>query len=495
MGSTHTNSSSPALDASLAREHLAATEGIWLWTWDALTDELSVRPCKGSPEEGGNAEASLVGHWRERLDDADRGRVVLAMRQALRDGSEMHTELRARANDGRWHRWLARGRASSDPSCLVGSLVDLTPRSGDGMPIEAPLHPITSIDGLAAVLEQTPAVFFVKDRLGRYLFANRRLLEIFQSDRSAVLGKKASELFPPTVAEILERNDARVWEGQTLHVEETILEGGRLRTFLCVKVPLISHDGTIDRLCCIATDITERKVAEQALSHELAELGRSNDELLDFAIGASHDLKEPLRLVLTSLRQLERGTSDAAAWIERAVRGVEQMGVLIEELMVYARAGSQGARFAQVDCQRVVQDVLAVLRVPIEEAQAIIAIEALPVVWGDEVLIGQLFQNLLANAIKFRNGPPTITVQASPAGTFWRFRVQDNGIGIDPRYFIEIFEPFRRLHTRQQYPGSGIGLAICRKIVERHGGEITVESTPGRGSSFVFALPQVPHAD
>jgi PAS domain S-box-containing protein len=242
-------------------------------------------------------------------------------------------------------------------------------------------------------------------------------------------------------------------------------------------------------------DITERKQAEQDLQSYATELQRSNQELQQFAYVVSHDLQEPLRMISSYLQLLQRryrGRLDAEAdeFIGYAVDGAARMGNLIRGLLAWSRVTTQGEAFQPVDCQAVVGSVLENLKLAIEESAAVITCEPLPTVRADATQLGQLFQNLIGNAIKFRAGSaPRIAITAARRDAEWQFSIRDNGIGIEPQHAERIFGVFQRLHTQEAYPGTGIGLAICKRIVERHGGRIWVESEPGQGAAFYFTLP------
>lgn len=249
-------------------------------------------------------------------------------------------------------------------------------------------------------------------------------------------------------------------------------------------------------------DITERKrtertLAEQArkLQQALDELKHSNAELEQFAYVASHDLQEPLRMVASYCQLLQRRyqaklDKDANEFIAFAVEGAKRMQNLINDLLLYSRVGTKGKAFERVSLQDVFADALANLSVAVEEAQAAVTCDPLPVVQGDRVQLTQLLQNLLGNALKFRRDAPVrIHVGAERQAGGWLIAVTDNGIGIDPQYAERIFMIFQRLHTRDQYPGTGIGLSVCKKIVERHGGRIWVEPAAEQGSVFKFLLP------
>ena len=241
-------------------------------------------------------------------------------------------------------------------------------------------------------------------------------------------------------------------------------------------------------------DITDLKRDEQALQRAAAELARSNEELRHFAYVASHDLQEPLRVVTGYLQLLERRykqklDADADKFIKFAVEGAAYMEQLINDLLAYSRVSSAAKPFQPTEMQAVLSKVLAILQHPIAESGAAITSEPLPAVTADETQMTQLLQNLIANAIKFRSERrPEIHVSARREDGRWTFAVRDNGIGIDQQYWDQIFVIFQRLHTRQKYPGTGIGLAICKKIVERHGGRIWLDSTPGQGSTFYFSI-------
>lgn len=244
-------------------------------------------------------------------------------------------------------------------------------------------------------------------------------------------------------------------------------------------------------------EIAERVRAEAALGKAADELARSNAELEQFAYAASHDLQEPLRMVSSYMQLLARRyqgalDSDAHEFISFAVDGAKRMQALTNDLLAYSRVGTRGKQFEQTDCEAIIQQVLANLQVTISENAAVVTHDRLPTVLADDSQLIQLFQNLIGNAIKFRNERvPEIHIGAelTEDESQWRFYVRDNGIGIDPTYAERIFVIFQRLHTREEHPGTGIGLAICKKIVERHGGHIWVESQLGRGSTFRFTLP------
>jgi len=249
------------------------------------------------------------------------------------------------------------------------------------------------------------------------------------------------------------------------------------------------------RMVGIAQDITERKRAEEKLKLALADLARSNKDLEQFAYVASHDLQEPLRMVSSYTQLLARryqGQLDASAnkFIAYAVDGANRMQRLIEDLLAYSRVGTRAKGFELIDCTAVLDRALANLKAAIDASGAVVTHGPLPAVVHDNLLLVQLFQNLIGNAIKFHvEAPPRVHVSAEQKGGEWVFAVRDNGIGIDPQYAERIFTIFQRLHTNEEYSGTGIGLAICKKIVERRGGRVWVESQPGSGSTFYFTVP------
>jgi PAS domain S-box-containing protein len=245
----------------------------------------------------------------------------------------------------------------------------------------------------------------------------------------------------------------------------------------------------------------ERKRMEQELAQQAQELQRSNEELEQFAYVASHDLQEPLRMIASYTQLLERRykdqlDADAREFISFAVDGAARMQTLINDLLAYSRVGTRARTFTPTDCNDVLRRALKNLEIAVEESAASITHTPLPTVLGDATQLTQLLQNLIGNALKFRGGkPPVIHVsaelQGEGAAPEWRLAVRDEGIGIEPQYFERIFVIFQRLHGRDEYPGTGIGLAVCKKIVERHGGRIWVESAPGQGATFHFTVPKM----
>jgi len=241
----------------------------------------------------------------------------------------------------------------------------------------------------------------------------------------------------------------------------------------------------------------EQRVADRTaeLAERAKDLARSNGELQQFAYVASHDLQEPLRMVasftqLLAKRYSDKLDDDAREFINYAVDGAKRMQTLISDLLSYSRVGTQGKAFELVHCDAVLDRVLKSLQLAIEDTGAVITREPLPAVAGDSIQLTQLFQNLLTNAIKFHGKkPPLVQISTENNGSMWKIAVRDNGIGISPEHADRIFVIFQRLHTKTEYPGTGIGLAICKKIVERHGGRIWVEASPGGGSTFFFTIP------
>jgi light-regulated signal transduction histidine kinase (bacteriophytochrome) len=244
----------------------------------------------------------------------------------------------------------------------------------------------------------------------------------------------------------------------------------------------------------VIVDVTDRKKAQDELDRHMRELERSNNELEQFAYVASHDLQEPLRMVGSYVQLLERRygdqlDSDAKEFIGFAVEGASRMQQLINDLLTLSRVGRRGREISPMPVQQALKTALSNLRVALADTGATVTHDPLPYVMGDETQLAQLFQNLIANALKFRGeAPPRVHVGALQNGTQWVFSVKDNGIGIQKEYHDRIFLIFQRLHTREQYPGTGIGLALCKRIVDRHNGRIWVDTNPEGGSTFYFTL-------
>lgn len=265
--------------------------------------------------------------------------------------------------------------------------------------------------------------------------------------------------------------------------------------------PYVLYVRTAFILACLAGGVVasgflrKQRESEESLRKSVLDLKRSNTELEQFAHIASHDLQEPLRMVSSYMELMKRRykgklDSDADEFIDFAVDGANRMKTLIDDLLTYSRVGTRGKPLTPTDCETLFLQTLSNLNVSIDDSDAVITHDTLPTVMADDSQLAQVFQNLIGNAIKFRGDePPRVHVAAELKAGEWIFSVADNGIGISPEYFERIFVIFQRLHGRGEYEGTGIGLAVCKKIVERHGGRMWVESEPGQGSTFYFTIP------
>ncbi len=358
------------------------------------------------------------------------------------------------------------------------------------------------------MLESALDCIVCMDHAGKIIEFNPVAEETFGYTRSDAIGKLMADLIiPPSLREAHRVGLARYLAtgagpvlGKRIEITAMRANGKEFPVELMI-VPIPS--AIPPRFIGFIRDITERK---QAIETEMRarELAGANAELSLFASLASHDLKEPLRTVQSFLALLAKryqGKLDADAddFIGYAVDGATRMGELIEGLRVYSRIGTHAEAFAPTDCNSVIEKTLDNLRVIITETGAIVTYDPLPTVSADGVQMISLFQNLIANAVKFtKASPPKIHIWAdkmtdpdSIQCVAWHFSIKDNGIGIDPKYFDKIFAVFQRLHGKK-YPGTGLGLSLCRKIVERHGGRIWVVSREGEGSTFHFTIPILP---
>jgi signal transduction histidine kinase len=348
---------------------------------------------------------------------------------------------------------------------------------------------------LEALVRALPDLVLRLDAEGRIVDYRAGTAEDSPVDPARFLGRRLSELLPDPVKEMFAQAMARAREALEPVQFDYVVDApsGQQRHFEARLSAL--GDGC---LVVILRDVSERARAEQELRAHAQALARSNAELQQFAYIASHDLQEPLRTVAGFCELLQRRYGDrlddtGREFIAFAVDGARRMQSLVRDLLDLSRIATRGRPFAPVDCSQLLERVLADLRGALAETGGRVEIGPLPEVSADAAQLAQLFANLIGNALKYRGpAPPRVQIWAERKDAGHLFHVKDNGIGIAPEFHEQIFEPFRRLHTRDEYPGNGIGLAICRKIVDRHGGWIRVESTPGQGSDFQFWLPDRP---
>jgi PAS domain S-box-containing protein len=341
------------------------------------------------------------------------------------------------------------------------------------------------------VLDSVPGGIVMVDRQGKIVLVNRETERLFGYARDEIVDKSIELLVPdrfrgghPGFRDSFFAHPQTRAMGAGRDLFGVRKDGAEIPVEIGLN-PIETDEGLF--VLASVVDITERKRSE-------LELRRSNEELERFAYVASHDLQEPLRMVgsyvqLLGKRYRGRLDADADVFIGYALDGALRMQRLIEDLLAYSRVGTRGTAFVSTDVNTVLTRVLANLRLAIEESAASITSDPLPSVQADPGQLEHLLLNLITNALKFRGTEaPRIHVGALREGDHWRFAVRDNGIGIEPQYFERIFVIFQRLHRREEYPGTGVGLAIAKKIVERHGGRIWVESAPGEGTAVYFTL-------
>jgi len=374
--------------------------------------------------------------------------------------------------------------SEGNPKCLIVTMRDFTERRRAEEALRA------SEKKYHSLVDNTLVGVYQTNFQGDLLYANDTLMKLLEFESTEQM------LATGAMAKFKNKKDREILlESLRKHGVINDFETELLTMTGKTKNVLLSEAVYEDILIGTVMDITERKRAEEKLKESMDGLVRSNKELEQFAYVASHDLQEPLRMVASFTQLLAKRyhgqlDADADEYINYAVEGATRMQRLINDLLMYSRVGTRGKPFEPVDCSSVLGQAVVNLSAAIEETCAVITTDELPTVMADESQFVQLFQNLLLNSIRFHGEvPPLVHISVEKKDSNWLFSVRDNGIGIDPEFKDRIFVIFQRLHGKEDYPGTGIGLAICKKIVERHGGQIWVESEPGQGAAFRFTIP------
>ncbi len=441
------------------------------------------------------AEGTPVFNW---IHPEDRAAVKAEFEKLLVTGQRLGFECRARCKDGSYRWILLNAGALKDAQVVYATAHDITGRRRTEEALQE------SEAKFRELFDCAPVAYHELDMDGALRRVNRAECALLGYEAGDMLGRPVWEFVAGVDREACQEAIRRKLSG------EQPLEPARRRYVrrdggeLWVEIhDILVRDaaGQTTGIRSALLDITERKRLAEDLERHAEKLARSNADLERFAYVASHDLQEPLRMVASFtqlLAQRYSGRLDETAdrYIDFAVDGARRMQQLIVDLLAYSRVNSKELDLRQTECEAVVEAALLNLSAAIEESGAVIARDSLPVLTADAAQLGQLFQNLIGNAIKFRGPAPLrIHIAAADEGPDWLFSVRDNGIGIDPRHSGRIFQIFQRLHTRDQYPGTGIGLAVCQKVAERHGGKIWVESEPGVGSTFHFTIPKPGRAE
>ncbi|MGI9533989.1 MAG: ATP-binding protein [Thermodesulfobacteriota bacterium] len=352
-------------------------------------------------------------------------------------------------------------------------------------------------DYIDNIIKSLIDTFIVTDSDGIIKMINKSALELLGYNRYEIIGEKLSVIFPeedlPKDGRLIDTYISKEYVSKAEVRYQT--KNGEIIPVSISSSVIKDINGEIDGIVFVAQDISDYKRAEQ-LARSSDALERSNKELQQFAYVASHDLQEPLRMITSYVQLLKRRYSDnldsnANEFIDYAVDGAERMKKLIQDLLAFSRVGTSGEEFIITSMQTILEEIHSNLEISIKENNVVITNGPLPDLVVDRTQILQLFQNLITNAIKYRGDEsPKIHIEVQDNYTEWLFCFKDNGIGIEQKYADQIFVIFQRLHGKGEYSGTGIGLSIAKRIVERHGGQIWVESEPGKGSAFKFTIPK-----
>jgi PAS domain S-box-containing protein len=425
-------------------------------------------------------------------------RVVDKMSRCFQGGEVWEDTFPLRARDGTYRWFLSRAVPICDAAEKVlrwfGTNTDITESK------EAQEHLAQMESRYRGLLEAAPDAMVVVNSATEIVLLNAQAETQFGYHRDELLGQKVTNIIPDGFAARLVADGTRsAAEALAQQIGAGVELVGRRKdgSEFPLEIMLSPLDSTEGMLVTAAIrDISARKRSEEQLVKTVGELRRSNDELQQFAYVSSHDLQEPLRMVasytqLLANRYKGRLDSDADEFIGFAVDGCNRMKGLIQDLLAYSRSGTNGHALCEVSGEDALEGALRNLGMMIEQSDAVVTHDPLPAIMTDETQLIQILQNLVGNAIKYHGTEaPRVHVSATNGGEEWLFAVRDNGLGIAPEYFERIFIIFQRLHGRTEFEGTGIGLAICKKLVERLGGRIWVESQPAKGSTFYFTLPQ-----
>lgn len=470
----------------------------------------------GGGDAGANVDAGAAAAAASRLTEGGDRRVTEELRGLLHDFREDEDKVLARSSDlgvriGRSTRIVIALATAFTLGILTLATVMLVRDIAARRRAEEALADEHNL--LRSVMDAMPHHVFVKDPEGRYVIDNLAHRSfVGAKSLTEVAGRTVFDFFPRDVAQQFSADDRKVLDCQSsvLNQEEPVPGRGDQMVWLSMtKVPLRDTEGRCKGLVCVSTDVSTRRQAEDRLRLTAERLRRSNEELEQFASVASHDLQEPLRKIQAfgdrlqskCSAQLGEGGRD---YLERILDAARRMQTLIQDLLTLSRITSKAQPFVETDLGSIVKGVISDLEVRIEQTAAQVEIGRLPTIEADPMQMRQLFQNLIANALKFQRpgAVPEVIISgklletseellpgAAPGDTICQIRVIDNGVGFDEKYAERIFQVFQRLYSRSEYEGTGIGLAVCRKIVGRHGGVIAAKSAEGQGATFIVTMP------